>query len=155
MITNLIPSNIRKSLRWKLVLSAALIATSMLLLLIANNVRLQDELIDKHRQHDISEIPKLLNLSLANNLFKRNYAGTQVTLNELQSSPDTKFTYLLVIDERGMPFAQAGSVDFKALPAGQSSCSHKFMIGTGQKDQEYINSRLPAYVYALLISSNC
>ena len=131
MITNLIPSNIRKSLRWKLVLSAALIATSMLLLLIANNVRLQDELIDKHRQHDISEIPKLLNLSLANNLFKRNYAGTQVTLNELQSSPDTKFTYLLVIDERGMPFAQAGSVDFKALPAVQSKPDRNELIFHG------------------------
>jgi len=113
----MILSRLRSSLRWKLVLASALIAVVMLGLLLANTARLLDETIEEQGRMRVSEISPLLNAALAPALFRRDYGGTEDILKNLVQSTADSLEYLVVLDQRGRPFAHAGQVNPGVLPA--------------------------------------
>jgi PAS domain S-box-containing protein len=107
---------LRGSMRWKLVLAAALVEGVMLIMLFANTTRLFNAAIEQQGAQKISDLVPVLNVALAPTMFMRDYSGARRIIDELLRDSSGSLEYLVILDERGRVFSKGGRVDVDALP---------------------------------------
>ena len=88
----------------------------MLGLLIANSVRLMTEVMEERTEARLQTVNPLLNASLGARLFERDHASINEILQQLVSSSAAELEYIVVFDDKNVPYAQAGNVDTSKLP---------------------------------------
>lgn len=110
------PVPIWRSLRTKLVIASLVVEVTMLGLLLANSLRLLNETLQQQTQARLQALTPLLNASLSARLFERDHASIREILAQLTANPMADLTYVVVYDNRGQVYAQAGRVDPTAMP---------------------------------------
>ena len=88
----------------------------MLGLLIANSVRLMTEVMEDRTEARLQTVNPLLNASLGARLFERDHASINEILQQLVSSSAAELEYIVVFDDKNVPYAQAGKVNVANLP---------------------------------------
>ncbi|MBX9965752.1 MAG: diguanylate cyclase, partial [Burkholderiales bacterium] len=92
-------NELRRSLRFRLVLAAVVVEVLALLLLVGNSIRInRAALVDQAETWARSTAP-LLNAALAVPLAQRDYATVQEVLTEIRS--DQALSYLVLTDRAG------------------------------------------------------
>ncbi|MBT9568192.1 MAG: diguanylate cyclase, partial [Thiobacillus sp.] len=105
------------SIRTRLVIVSIVIEVTMLGLLIANSVRLMTGVMEDRTEARLETVNPLLNASLGARLFERDHASINEILQQLVSSSAAELEYIVVFDDKNIPYAQAGNVDTSKLPA--------------------------------------
>lgn len=105
------------SIRTRLVIVSIVIEVTMLGLLIANSVRLMTDVMEDRTEARLETVNPLLNAALGARLFERDHASINEILQQLVGSSAAELEYIVVFDDRNMPYAQAGHVDPSNLPA--------------------------------------
>lgn len=88
----------------------------MLGLLLANSLRLSNEIIADQTVLRIEAINPLLDASLSISLFQRDYEVLLSIINQLRGTGDKGFEYLVILDEQGEIYAQTGNYTKNHLP---------------------------------------
>lgn len=104
------------SIRTRLVIVSIIIEVTMLGLLIANSVRLMTDVMEDRTEARLQTVNPLLNASLGARLFERDNASINEILQQLINSADAELEYIVVFDDKNVPYAQAGKVDLANLP---------------------------------------
>lgn len=107
----------RLTLRAKLVLAAGgfvLLTQALLLLFMARSVDAEIEIETRQR---IDATTSLLNAALAPVVFRRDYAGARDLLEDILRRGAGNLDYIDIVDNRGLPFAQAGVERSGDIPA--------------------------------------
>lgn len=106
-----------RSLRTKLLLASLLVQTLVLVLLVANNLRIsQASLLEQARVRN-AELSILLNSALAAPLAERDYLTLREILSEIRQGEGV--VYLVLSDARGTRVAAAGWKSDEPLPRSQ------------------------------------
>jgi len=105
------------SIRTRLVIVSILIEVTMLGLLIANSLRLMTAVMEERTEARLQTVSPLLNASLGARLFERDHASVREILQQLVNSSAAELDYVVVFDDKNVPYAQAGKVDAANLPA--------------------------------------
>lgn len=103
-------NKVRKSLRLKLILASVVVEVVMLSLLLGNSLRIIDNTIQEQTALYVESINPLLESSLSEYVFTRDYASIIVILDKLLKRPMSSFTYIVVYDDQNRPYAKAGEV---------------------------------------------
>lgn len=112
------------SIRTRLVIVSILIEVTMLGLLIANSVRLMTDVMEDRTEARLQTVNPLLNASLGARLFERDHASINEILQQLVNSSAAELEYIVVFDDKNIPYAQAGKVDAANLPPTDLSVRH-------------------------------
>lgn len=108
--------HIHHSLRIKLILASIIIEIVMLSLLLANSLRLSNDIIEEQTVLRIEAINPLLEASLSVGLFQRDYEIVDHIIHQLKGVDEQGFEYLIVIDDRGRIYAQTDNFNQNNLP---------------------------------------
>lgn len=138
-------NELRRSLRFRLVLAAVVVEVLALSVLVGNSIRInRAALVDQAATWARSTAP-LLNASLAAPLAQRDYATVQQVLAEIRS--DQALSYLVLTDRSGSVVAGAG------WPAGKPLPVHDAAMEPSDRDPRYdtlIPIQLAGQVYGTL-----
>ena len=105
-----------RSIRTKLIMVTIAIEIPMLALLLANSFRLLNAALEQRTNSRIEAVTPLLNAALSSRLFERDHAAIQEIIDQMQKSPRTEFTYIVIYDNHDQPYAHAGNVDVDHMP---------------------------------------
>jgi len=128
-----------KSFRIRMLLISIVVEALMLSFLLYNSVRLVDQAIIQQTQARLHLTAPLLQAALASKLFARDFAATDVIIQQLISSEVDGFNYIAVFDETGKLFSKSGDIDEASLPVLDLS------IDASDADEVY-DSVMPLYV---------
>lgn len=106
-----------QSIRTKLLVVSVVVEITMLGLLLSNSMRLLNQTLEEQTQAKLSSISPLLDSALSARLFERDHAGITEILNKLMQSQYSSFKYIVVYDNRGIIYAQAGNINPQQMPA--------------------------------------
>jgi methyl-accepting chemotaxis protein len=127
-------NELRRSLRFRLVLAAVVVEVIALSLLVGNSIRInRAALVDQAETWARSTAP-LLNAALAAPLAQRDYATVQEVLTEIRS--DQALSYLVLTDRSGSVVATAGWPVDRPLPEFDAA------METSDPDHRY-DTRIP------------
>ena len=110
-----------RSFRTRLVVVSIVIEMTMLGLLIANSMRLINEVMEDRTEARLQTVSPLLNASLGASLFARDHASIREILNQLVKSEAAELEYIVVLDDKRQVYAQVGKVDPLHPPRVDSS----------------------------------
>lgn len=120
---------LHKSIRTKLVVVSIIVEITMLGLLLSNSMRLLNQTLEEQTQAKLAAISPLLDSALSARLFERDHAGIREILSKLMKSQYESFQYIVVYDNRGIVYAQAGKIDIHQMPATDNNVSNTFTTG--------------------------
>ena len=133
----------RYSLRTKLVLVSILIEIVMLATLLGNSLRLLNEAVEDQTQTRLEDLSPLLNAALASRLFERDHETITEIIQQLLNNPSAGFRYIIVYDDRGTQYADAGQVDTRQLPAIDEDVASSLVDGVYDQKTTLMLSNQP------------
>jgi len=129
---------IQKSLRLKLILASVTVEVVMLSLLLGNSLRIINNTIQEQTALYIESINPLLEASLSEYVFTRDYASLIVVLDKLVKAPMSSFTYIAVFDDQDKAYAKTGGTPDRLPTISQN--------GTGRLDRSILHESTPLYL---------
>ncbi|MFP5409654.1 MAG: EAL domain-containing protein [Gammaproteobacteria bacterium] len=100
-----------QSIRTRLIVVSIVIEVTMLGLLIANSVRLINEVMEDRTEARLQTVSPLLNAALGARLFERDHASIREILHQLVGSETAELEYIVVLDDKRQVYAHAGKIE--------------------------------------------
>lgn len=110
-----------RSLRFRLVTASVLVELALLVLLIANSVRLIDRSARASVQATLDQVVPMLNAATAPYLLERDYAGLQDMLGAIIQGEARELSYASIVDADGYEVARVGLARGVALAPPSTS----------------------------------
>jgi len=106
---------IKSSLRLKLILASVAVEVVMLSLLLGNSLRIINNTIQEQTALYAESINPLLETSLSEYVFTRDYAALLSVLNKLEKGARSSFTYIAVYNDQNKKYAAIGDIPDQLL----------------------------------------